>query len=150
MRRLPSNGWVCHHSNACNGSAGVLCLLFTLTLDLLLLPGVLEVFLHRLLPFILGAHHCASKLSKSMSWQKQIETKTRRKHDIQTSEAPGDYILRSFISKGTYWEKTSRRQSPGWPHHLVAWPGVGPRHGVVWATPAPFSSPFRFVTFLID
>ena len=43
-------------------------------------------------------------------WLKQIETKTQRKHEIRTSGVPGDYILRSFITKGRYgdeaWSET--------------------------------------------
>ena len=79
--------------------------------------------------------------------------RSKQKHDENTIYGPrgiwGGYILRSFISKGRYWEKTSWRRSPGWTHHLVARPGVGPRHRVVWATLAPFPSLFRFVAFLV-
>jgi hypothetical protein len=35
--------------------------------------------------------------------------------------------------RGWYMQRGTSKGGSGWPHHLVAWPGVGPHLGVVWA-----------------
>jgi hypothetical protein len=48
-----------------------------------------------------------------------------------------DRALRVFPSRGIYRRKGSARSWAMWPHHLVAWPGAGPCHPMVWAAPGP-------------
>jgi hypothetical protein len=82
-------------------------------------------------------------------WQKQIEMKTRRENDIWTSRNLGDYIAESLTTKGRHRMKLGRKRAPRRPHHLVARPGGGPRHEVVWCPRAPFPTRLCLVIFHI-
>jgi hypothetical protein len=48
-----------------------------------------------------------------------------------------DRVLRVFPSSGIYRRKGGVRRWARWPHHLVARPGAGLRHPMVWAAPSP-------------
>jgi hypothetical protein len=48
-----------------------------------------------------------------------------------------DWVLRVFTSRGIYRRKGGVRRQARRPHHLVAWPGAGPRHPMVWLAPGP-------------
>jgi hypothetical protein len=92
---------VCHHPNACIDRARAHTLVlfyffFSFTLDLFLQCEVLMIILwRRLLLVVVGGGHDASKTGNS-SWQKQIETKTRREHDIQSSGNLGGLYKQKF------------------------------------------------------
>jgi hypothetical protein len=51
-------------------------------------------------------------------------------------------LLRVFPSRGIYRRKGGVRRWARWPHHLVGWPGVGPRHPMVWAALVPLRLSF--------
>jgi hypothetical protein len=46
-----------------------------------------------------------------------------------------DRVLRVFPSREIYRRKGGVRRWARWPHHLVARPGAGPRHPMVWPAP---------------
>jgi hypothetical protein len=48
-----------------------------------------------------------------------------------------DQVFRIFSSRGIYRRKGGVRRWARWPHHLVAWPGAGPRHPMVWVAHGP-------------
>jgi hypothetical protein len=48
-----------------------------------------------------------------------------------------DPSFRFFLSRGIYWRKGSVSRWARWSHHLVARPGAGPRHPMVWLAPGP-------------
>jgi hypothetical protein len=48
-----------------------------------------------------------------------------------------DRVLRVFPSRRIYRRKDGIRRWARWPHHLVARPGAGPRHPMVWLAPGP-------------
>jgi hypothetical protein len=65
-----------------------------------------------------------------------------RSHDgngggLQYVSWKSDPSFRFFPSRGIYRRKGSVRRCASWPHHLVARPGAGPRHPMVWLAPGP-------------
>jgi hypothetical protein len=46
-----------------------------------------------------------------------------------------DQVFTVFLSRRIYRRKGGVRRWARWPHHLVAWPGVGPRNRMVWLAP---------------
>jgi hypothetical protein len=48
-----------------------------------------------------------------------------------------DRVFRVFPLRGIYRRKGGVRRWARWPHHLVARPGDGPRHPMVWLAPGP-------------
>jgi hypothetical protein len=104
------------------------------------------IFWRRLLLVVVGGGHGASKTENS-SWQKQIEMKTRRENNIQTSGTLGGYIGKSLTTKGRHRMKPGQKRTPRWPDHQVARLARGPRHGVVWCLRAPFPTRFCLIIF---
>jgi hypothetical protein len=86
---------------------------------------------------------------RSISWQKQLETKTQRENDIQTSGTPGGYIGKNYTSRRNHRRKPRRKRAPGRSHHWAAWPGVGPCPLVVRSHQTPSPARFCLVIFHI-
>src|SRR4051812_17872405 len=105
----PKLGRVCHHSNACDGSAGVRMLfllhVFFIPYQNLLLLGVLRIFFLGLLAFVVGGDHGALNLRRFPD-----RNRSKRKHDENTMHEPwgirGLYIMKfQCIKKVLTWKQ---------------------------------------------
>jgi hypothetical protein len=92
--------------------------------------------------------HGGSK-TENGPWQKQIETKTRWEHDIQTSDNLGGYIGESLTTKRRHRRKPGWKRAPRQTHQRMARPAGGPHQSVVWGLWALFLTHFCLVIFHI-
>jgi hypothetical protein len=59
----------------------------------------------------------------------------RRRRSLPYVSWKIDRAFRVFPSRRIYRRKGGIRRWARWPHHLVAWPGAGLRHPMVWLAP---------------
>jgi hypothetical protein len=62
---------------------------------------------------------------------------------LQYVSRKSDPSFRFFPLRGIYRQKGSIKRWASWPHHLVARPGAGPHHPMVWLAPGPPLSHLR-------
>jgi hypothetical protein len=89
-----------------------------------------------------------SKL-KINSWQKQLETKHDEKMIYRPWGLRGGYIGENYTSRRNHRRKPGWKRDPGWTHHRVARPGVGPRPLVVRSHRTPSPACFHLAIFNI-
>src|SRR4051812_48856687 len=142
----------CHHSNACDGSAGVRLLVHLhvsfITYQNLLLLGFVRIVFLGLLASVIGGDHGALNLrsfpDRNRSTQKYDENSMQEPRGIR-----GVIYYELSKHKEGYDTKTRRSRSSGKAHPLQALGSWGPRLGWVWPPRPPIPPLFRLVTSLM-
>ena len=144
-------GRSCHHFNTWDSGARLHLRpsFFGLTFNFLPQLGILRVVFQRLLALVVvGRGHAASKTQKNFLTETG-QNKNTMKTRYTDLGGPGDYIAKTFTTKGRYRAKPRWRQALRRPHPRVAWPGVGPCHHDLWDPRAPSPISFHLVIFHI-